>query len=208
MASILFYLGGTFFAPHRIFRRLLGERRRFAKGFRIMLFISLLYLISVVGLAVAGALLPAPAFLPLDAHNYYFYEMFFVLPAFLGAWLLGSGVGALVSLVLGGRGSFKAAAAAWAFAFAAPSFMMWLPHAAFSVFLLLGMSQKEFMSYTADPGPIQTAFLIYQGLAALLLVIGSSKAAAAGRSIRGMRALVSGLFAAAVYAGIIGCVIR
>ena len=208
MASILFYLGGGFFAPTRIFRRLMGERRRFAKGFRITLFVGILFLLSVVGLAVAGARLPAPGFLPLDAHNYYFYEMFFVLPAFLAAWLLGSGAGALVSLALGGRGPFKAAAAAWAFAFAVPAFMMWLPHAAFSAFLLLGMSQKEFMSYTAAPGPIQTAFLIYQGLAGLLLVVGSAKAAAVGRSIRGAAALVSGLFAAAVYAGIIGYVIR
>jgi hypothetical protein len=208
MASILFYLGGAFFAPRRIYQRLLGERRKFAKGFRIMLFIGILYLLSVAGLAIAGALLPAPGFLPLDAHNYYFYEMFFVLPAFIGAWLLASGAGLLVSLVLGGRGPFKAAAAAWAFAFAVPSFLMWLPHAAFSGFLLLGMSQKEFMSYTAGPGPIQTGFLIYQGLAVLLLVVGSAKAAAVGRSLRGIAALAAGLSAAAVFAGVIGYVIR
>jgi hypothetical protein len=208
MASIIFYLGGAFFAPRRIFKRLLNERRRFAKGFRIMLFIGILYTLSVVGLAVGGALLPAPGFLPLDARNYYFYEMFFTLPAFIAAWLLAAAVGTLLSLVLGGRGPFKAAAAAWAFAFAVPSFLMWLPHAAFSAFLLLGMSQKEFMSYTADPGPIQTGFLIFQGLAALLLVVGSVKAEAVGRSLRWIGALIAGLVAAGVFAGIIGYVIR
>ncbi len=77
-----------------------------------------------------------------------------------------------------------------------------------SGFLLLGMSQQEFMSYTADPGFLQTAFLIYQGLAALLLAAGSVRAAAAGRSLRPVGALLTGLFAAAVFGGIIGLVIR
>ena len=119
-----------------------------------------------------------------------------------------SAAGMLVSLIFRGRGGFKAAAAPWAFAFAGPSFLMWLPHAVFSGFLLLGMSQQEFMSYTADPGFWQTAFLIYQGLAALLLAVGSVRAAAAGRSLRPAGALLTGLFAAAVFGGIIGLVIR
>lgn len=208
MASILFYLGGALFAPARAFRRLMGERRRFVKGFRIMLVIGFLYLLSAAGLAIAGAILPAPGFLPLEPHNYYFFEMFFILPVFCAAWLLGSGAGMLVSLALGRRGLFQAAAAAWAFAFAVPSFMMWLPHAVFSLFLLLGMPQKEFMSYTADPGPIQTGFFVYQGLAVLLLVAGSAKAAAAARSLRGIGALAAGLAAAGVFAAIIGLVIR
>ncbi|MHB8055254.1 MAG: hypothetical protein ACYDH3_08410, partial [Candidatus Aminicenantales bacterium] len=196
MASIIFYLGAMFVAPRRGFRRLLTEKKRFAKGFRIMLFIGILYTISIAGLAVAGALLPAPGFLPLDSHNYYFYEMFFALPAFIGAWLLASGAGTIVSLALRGRGPFKAAAAAWAYAFAAPLFLMWLPHAAFSGFLTLGMSQKEFMSYTAAPGPWQIGFWIYQGLAVLLLVVGSAKAAAVGRSLRGVFSVITGLIAA------------
>jgi len=208
MASIIFYLGGAFVIPRRAFKRLLTERKRFAKGFRIMLFIGVLYTISVAGLAVAGALLPAPGFLPLDSHNYYFYEMFFVLPTFIGTWLLASGAGTLVSPVLGGRGPFKTAAATWAYAFAAPSFMMWLPHAVFSGFLTLGMSQKEFMSYTAEPGPWRTGFWIYQGLAILLLIAGSAKAAAVGRSLRPIFALLTGLIAAGLFAGIIGFVIR
>jgi hypothetical protein len=208
MASIIYYLGGAFVAPRRIFRHLLAERKRFAKGFRIMLFIGILYTISVAGLAVAGALLPAPGFLPLDSRNYYFYEMFFVLATFIGAWLLASGAGTLVSLALGGRGPFKAAAATWAYAFAAPSFMMWLPQAVFSGFLALGMSQKEFMSYTAGPGPWRTGFWIYQGLAVLLLVVRSAKAASVGRTLRSVPALITGLIAAGVFAGILGVVIR
>jgi len=208
MASILLYLGDAMFAPRRAFQRLGGERRKFVKGFRVMLLIGILYTLSVIGLAASGAMLPAPVFLPLDLHNYYFYEIFFTFPAFIAAWLIASGAGTLVSLVFGGRGPFKAAAAPWAFAFAAPAFMMWLPHAAFSGFLALGMSQKEFMSYTAAPGPRQTGFWIYQGLAVLLLIVGSAKAAAVGRSLRPVPAFLTGLFAAGVFAGIIGFVIR
>jgi len=196
------------FAPRRAFQRLGGERRRFAKGFRVTLLVGILYSLSVIGLAASGAMLPAPVFLPLDPHNYYFYEIFFTLPAFVLAWLISSGAGTLVSLVMGGRGPFKMAAATWAFAFAAPAFMMWLPHAAFSGFLALGMSQKEFMSYTAEPGPWQTGFWIYQGLAVLLLVVGSVKAAAVGRTLRLVPAFLTGLFAAGVFAGIVGLVIR
>lgn len=208
MASVLLYLGGAIFVPGRAFRRLAKERRRFAEGFRVVFLVGILYTLSAAGLAVSGALIPAPVFLPLDAHNYYFFEIFFALPAFLLAWLAASATGTLVSLVFLGRGGFKAAAAPWAFAFAGPSFLMWLPHAVFSGFLLLGMSQQEFMSYTADPGFLQTAFLIYQGLAALLLAAGSVRAAAAGRSLRPVGALLTGLFAAAVFGGIIGLVIR
>jgi len=208
MASILLYLSAAMFVPRRAFQRLGGERRRFAKGFRVMLLVGILYTLSVIGLAASGAMLPAPAFLPLDPHNYYFYEIFFTLPAFVVAWLTASGAGTLVSLVMGGRGPFKAAAAPWAFAFAAPAFMMWLPHAAFSGFLLLGMSQREFMSTTAAPGPWQTGFWIYQGLAVLLLIVGSIKAAAVGRSLRPVPAFLTGLVAAGVFAGIIGLAIR
>jgi hypothetical protein len=208
MASILLYLGAAMFVPRRAFLRLGGERRKFAKGFRVTLLVGILYTLSVIGLAASGAMLPAPVFLPLDPHNYYFYEIFFTLPAIIIAWLIASGSGTLVSLVMGGRGPFKAAAAPWAFAFAAPAFMMWLPHAVFSGFLLLGMSQKEFMSYTAESGPWQTGFWIYQGLAVLLLIVGSVKAAAVGRSLRPVAALLTGLFAAGVCAGIIGLLIR
>ena len=69
MASIIFYLGAAFVAPRRSFKRLLTEKKRFAKGFRITLFVGILYAISVAGLAVAGALLPAPGFLPSSGNS-------------------------------------------------------------------------------------------------------------------------------------------
>ncbi len=76
MASVLLYLGGAIFVPGRAFRRLAKERRRFAEGFRVVFLVGILYTLSAAGLAVSGALIPAPVFLPLDAHNYYFLRFF------------------------------------------------------------------------------------------------------------------------------------
>jgi len=59
MASVLLYLGGAIFVPGRAFRRLAKERRRFAKGFRVVFLVGTLYTLSAAGLAVSGALIPA-----------------------------------------------------------------------------------------------------------------------------------------------------
>jgi len=208
MAVFLYYLGAAAVVPGRAFKRLEREPKKFRKGFRVMIMIGLLFAISAAGLAAAGALLPAPAFLPLPSHNYYFYEMFFALPVFVAAWLIGAAAGLVFSLLLGGWGSFKAAAAAWAFAFAVPAFLMWLPHALFSGFLTLGMSQKEFMSYTAYPGLWRTAFFAYQVLALFLLLLGSTRAAQVARDLKPIPAVITGFFAAGVFAWVIGFVIR
>ncbi len=208
MASFIYYLGAAAVVPGRAFRRLDREPKKFVKGLRVIVFIGLLYAISAAGLAAAGALLPAPVFLPLSPHNYYFFEMFFALPVFCAAWLIGAGGGNILARILGGRGSAKTAAGAWAFAFAVPAFLLWLPHAVFSGFLTLGMSQKEFMSYTADPGIWRTGFFAYQGLALLLLIVGSVKAASVGRALKLVPAVLSGLFAAGLFAWIVGFAIR
>ena len=208
MALMLSYLGGSFFKPRRTFERLLTEPKKLAKGFRVMILIGILYAMTVTALAVAGALLPAPAIVPLAAPNYYFYEIFFAGPVFLTAWLLASILAHFASLVLGGRGPFKATAAALAFAFAVPSLWMWIPQTAFAVFLLAGMSQEEFMSYTAAAGPWLTGAWIYQGAALVLLIAGATKAVGASRKLKIIPAVLTGLFAAGIFAVIVGIFIR
>jgi len=208
MASMLSYFGGAFIKPRRTFERLLAEPKKFVKGVRVMILIGILFTLTVTALAVAGALLPAPVFIPLAPQNYYFYEIFFAAPVFFIAWLLAAVLTHLGSLVFGGRGSFKATAAALAFAFAVPAFLMWLPQNVFAGFLLLGMSQEEFMSYTAVPGPWQTGALVYQGLALLFLIAGAVKAVSVVRKLKGISALLVGLFAAGVFAVIVGIFIR
>ncbi|MBN1938003.1 MAG: hypothetical protein JW843_00325 [Candidatus Aminicenantes bacterium] len=208
MASMIHDLGAAAIVPGRAFRRLETDPKTLRKGIRAIVFIGFLYTISAAGLAAAGALLPAPAFLPLPPYNYYFFEMLFALPLVCAAWLAGAGGGNLLASLLGGRGSAKTAAGAWAFAFAVPSLLMWLPHAVFSGFLILGISQKEFMSYTAEPGVWRTGFFAWQGLALVLLVLGSVKAASVGRALKPVPAALSGLLAAGLFALVLGFAIR
>ncbi len=208
MASLITYLGAAAIVPGRAFRRLDREPKRVVKGLRAMIIVGVLFAVSAAGLAAAGALLPAPVVLPLPSHNYYFFEMFFALPVFLAAWLVGAGGGNLLASVLGGRGQAKTATGAWGIAFAVPSLLMWIPHAVFSGFLILGMSQREFMSYTAAPGIWKTGFFAYQGLALLLLLVGSIKAASVGRNLKPLPAFLTGLFAAGLFALLIGISIR
>jgi hypothetical protein len=208
MASMLSYFGGAAIKPRRTFERLLVEPKKFAKGFRVMFLTGILFTLTVAALAAAGALLPAPALIPLAPQNYYFFEIFFTAPVFVTAWLLSAGLAHLASLVFGGRGPFKATAAALAYAFAVPAFLMWLPQTVFAGFLLLGMSQEEFMSYTASPGPWQTGAWIYLGLVLLLLLAGAVKAVGVVRKLKGVSALLVGLFAAGVFGVIVGIFIR
>jgi hypothetical protein len=208
MPSVLSYFGRSFVRPRRTFERLQTEPKPFAKGLRVMILIGFIYTLTAAALAAAGALLPAPAFLPLASPNYYFYEIFFAAPTFLVAWILSAGGASLFSLAVGGKGSFKGTASAFAYAFSLPAFLMWLPQAVFAGFLLLGMSQEEFMSYTAAPGPWRTGAWIYQGLALLLLMSRSAKAAGVGRKLKPVAALIVGLVAAGLFGAVVGLCIR
>jgi hypothetical protein len=208
MASVLSYFGRALVRPRRTFERLQSEPKKFAKGLRVTILIGFLYTLTATALAAAGALLPAPAFLPLASQNYYFYEIFFAAPLFLFAWILSAGGACLISLLFGGQGPFKGTASALAYAFSLPAFLMWLPQAVFAGFLLLGMSQEEFMSYTAAPGPWRTGAWIYQGLALLLLGSRSVKAAGAGRRLKFVPALIVGLIAAGIFGAVVGIGIR
>jgi hypothetical protein len=208
MASVLTYFGRALVRPRRTFERLQTEPKTFAKGLRVMILIGFFYTLTAMALAAAGALLPAPAFLPLASPNYYFYEIFFAAPTFILAWILSAGAASLFSLAVGGKGPFKGTASALAYAFALPAFLMWLPQSVFTGFLLLGMSQEEFMSYTAAPGPWRTGAWIYQGLALLLLVSRAVKAVGVGRKLAFVPALIVGLLAALIFGAVVGICIR
>jgi hypothetical protein len=208
MPSVFSYFGRSLVRPRRTFERLQTEPKAFAKGLRVMILIGFIYTLTATALAAAGALLPAPAFLPLASPNYYFYEIFFAAPTFLAAWILSAGGASLFSMVVGGKGPFKGTASALAYAFSLPAFLMWLPQAVFAGFLLLGMSQEEFMSYTAAPGPWRTGAWIYQGFALLLLISRSVKAVSVGRKLKPVPALIVGLVAAGLFGVVVGLCIR
>jgi len=167
MKNFCRYLGGTAFSPSATFHALKADPKRVSKSFKAILLIGVLYTVTVVMLAAAGALITAPSFLALSPENYYFCEMFFALPVMVLAWILAAGFIQLLSRWGKGSGTFEGTLAALGFAVTVPFFLTWIPETAFAVLLHLGMKQEEFMELWTRPGILQTFALAYQIAAAV-----------------------------------------
>ena len=200
-------IGGTIIHPARTFRTVSSGSRPLSSGLRAVLTGGVLYALAAAGLAVSGALVTAPAVLPLAPENYYFWEMIFALPVFVLAWLVAGFAGGLAGL---GRssGSFKGYLAALGPALAIPTLLAWIPQAVLAVLLLLGRRQAEVMEWTAHPGIVQTVGLGCQLLTVVWMIF---LAAAAARSARGLgpaRSAAAGFLTAAVFLAILVVFIR
>jgi len=88
MKSFWRYLAGTIFKPRSTFQSLLDDSKHVSKSFKAILFIGILYTLTVTGLAASGALISSPAFLALSPENYYFWQIFFAMPVFILDWIL------------------------------------------------------------------------------------------------------------------------
>ena len=201
-------LRGTVFHPVKTFRSLQSDPRAAAKGARALLLIGLLYTLTVTGLAVAGALIFAPAFLSIAPENYYAIEIVFAVPVFFLAWLAAGGVGHLLSRKRGGLGNYEGFLGAFAFAVAVPSFVTWIPETVLAVLLLLGAKQQEIMDATARPGLGQAIGIAYQ-VAAVLWIIALTVIAVRVAGKTGIvRSLAVGIFTALVFLSIVIVFIR
>lgn len=69
------YLGGAIVKPHRTFNRLLDDPMQLRFSLLAVLFIGLLYTLSVIGLAIIKADISASAWITIPADKYYFWEM-------------------------------------------------------------------------------------------------------------------------------------
>jgi hypothetical protein len=185
--------------PGRTFAALALDPKRLRKGLRAMIGLGLLYAATSAFLGAGGALVTAPALVPLSPENYYFFQMIFALPLFLASWLLASTVGRLLARPLGGRGSWKTTAAGLSFAFVLPCLLTWLPQTAFGGLLLAGMPQAEFMDLLAEPGWLQSAGWAYHALAVLWMVYLASASLRAGHGLSRIKALFGGLIVSAVF---------
>jgi hypothetical protein len=200
MPSVIRVFFGAIFRPGGAFSSLSSDQKRFRRGLRMMLLAGFLTAATAALLGTGGALLTAPAIIPLSSENYYFFQMIFALPLFAVLWLLSSTLGHGLASILGGRGSWKTAAAGLGFAFALPCLMIWIPQTIFGILLHTGMPQAEFMDLLARPGGLQTAGWIYHGLALAWMVRLSSAALRAGRTLSKPRALCSAVVATAAFA--------
>lgn len=202
------YLGGTIIKPRATFRTLLADPKQVSKSFKAVLFIGILYTITVAGFAVSGALISAPAFINLPPENYYFWEMFFAAPVGFMAWIVAAGFGHLLSRWGKGTGTFEGTLAALGFAVAVPQLVTWIPETVLAIFLLLGTKQEEFMERTAQPGFWQTFVIAYQAAAILWLLVLVITAVIVSQKMRWRRTLLVGLLTTVIFMAVMFIFIR
>lgn len=208
MKSFWRYVAGTFVRPVRTFRSLRADPKRHARGCQAILLIGILYACTAAGLAAAGALITAPAFIPLSPENYYFWEIFFALPVALLGWIMAAAFAQILSRGKGGGGTFKSLLGTLGFALAVPQFLTWIAETAFAVLLLLGMRQAEFMELSAQPGILQTLFIGYHAVAAAWMLALVIAAVGVSQRLRWWLAGMIGILTAAFFATVIIIFIR
>lgn len=140
-----------------------GGKRPVRAAAAILAGVGVLYVLSSAVLGASGAVPTAPVFFGLDADNYYFWQMIFILPLIFAVWGLAAGV-----LLAFGRKDFDRrtvltdAAMTWA----AALLFAWVPSAVQAVFMALGMGQEEWVGILSEPGLWQTAYLGFYLVAA------------------------------------------
>ena len=200
MKSFIRYFGGTIFRPFCTFESLQSDPKSFVKGLRAILVPAVLFTITAGLLAYGGAILTAPAVLPLGGENYYFYQIFFALPVMLAGWAVAAAIARLFGRRRKGTSSLRGTLAALGFAFGLPALAAWIGQAVFAGLILAGMRQEEFMELTARPGTLRTVAFAGQAFVVVWLIYLSVAAVHAGLKIR-LRAIPVGILAAAIFLG-------
>jgi hypothetical protein len=194
-------LTSAIFKPGKCMRGLLQMKHPARRALLAVGAVSFLYIVTSAVLAVAGAAPTAPVFFGMDAGNYYFWQMIFVLPLILTVSLLSSGVLFLPGKRKSGGPGFGGTAALAAVTLSALLVVVWVPTAVYAVFMALGMGQGEWVTILSVRGPWQTAFLFWYAGAAIRAVHDFVLAARLVRNRSGMDALLAGAGAAAVAIG-------
>src|SRR5512136_799531 len=96
MPSFAYYIVGTALSPRKALKRLLDDKRQVRHSALAVGFVGILYTVTSLALALAGAVPLAPIFLQISPENYYFCQMIFMLPCVFFLWLL---LGALVKIL-------------------------------------------------------------------------------------------------------------
>lgn len=130
------YVFGTLVRPGRTFSLLLKEKRPMAYGLACVLLVGVLYSISVAFGYLNGFGAMVQPFIPIGAKDYYLYETFFTVPAYLLAALTFAAVAQSLSALSGGKGRFEDCVAVSGFALYATILpLMWVPETILMVFI-------------------------------------------------------------------------
>jgi hypothetical protein len=201
-------LTSAIFKPGKTMRKLLERRRPVRRAALAVVGVGVLYSVTSAVLAVAGAVPTVPLFFGLDVDNYYFWQMIFVLPMILAAWLVPAGAILVLERREKDGPGFSRTAALAGVALSSSLFLAWIPSAVEAAFMAFGMGQGEWVGLLSDPGPWQTAYLVFYAVAAALLIRNFMLAARLLRKRPGIGALMAGLVAAAVAIGVFIAFIR
>ncbi len=201
MSSAFRFFPGTIFVPRRAFRRLMDDARPFGRGFRTLALTGILFALTAMALAAAGAVPMAPTFLPLRTENYYFWQALFALPILFTAWIVTS----LVVYNLGGGkkrgGSLKRTLGVFGFAQAAPLLLVWVVQTVIAVFYGLGMGQQEMVDILSAPSSVQAVFLAIFGAALAWSFLLACLAVSVSQKVKWPYALCLGLLAEILFVG-------
>jgi len=194
------YLQGTVVRPHHTFGRLVADSRSLAHGFKAVLLIGTLYTLTVIGLAAVKAEIMAPAWIPISADEYYFWEIFFAMPVVFLGWIVAAGVAQLLSRPFGGSGTFEGTLAVLAFAVTVPTFVTWVPETAGTTLILAGaMTHGDWVEATSRPGFWQVFGLAYQLVAVAWYVFLFPIAVAQAQRLRWRQSVAVGIPTLAVF---------
>jgi len=194
-------LTSAIFKPGKAMRGLLKIHHPARRALLAIGGVGFLYILTSVVLAVAGAVPTAPAFFGLDVDNYYFWQMVFVLPMILAVWLVSAGVIRILDRREKDRPGFGGTAALAGVALSSALFLAWIPSAVEAGFMAFGMGQGEWVALLSNPGPWQTAYLVFYAVAAALALRSFMLAALILREKTGASAIIAGIAAAAISIG-------
>ncbi len=125
MKKFLAYALGTVIHPVATFRALARERNT-GQGWAAVLLLGIIYTV-VCAIAAARGVEPItePA-LPISKQSYYFWEIFFCLPLYIGAWYLFAWLNFLIGKRFGSGSSFRSVLMPLGFAITIPLIpIMW-----------------------------------------------------------------------------------
>ncbi len=187
-------------APERTYRTWLEAPKPVGRAFWTVAVVGVLFALTSFGLAASGAVPLVPLVGRLPDENHYFWQMIFVGPGFLCAWLGASKLLLVFGPRDGRRGAFRRAAALAGPSLALPFAVAWLPQAVQTGLMVLGMEQEEFAGIVSAPGIWQVLyigmFMAAGAWAVLLFVTAARVCQPAGR----LKSVLSGVLIAAAVA--------
>ncbi|MBU2009780.1 MAG: YIP1 family protein [Chloroflexi bacterium] len=199
MKAFVSYIGGTITRPRNTFVRLLADSRRYRYGLISMLAIVTLYTLAILLLELADADITIPAWLAIPAENYYFWEVFFIAPVMILAWILAAGVVQVLGRCFGGDGEYEDVFTLLGFGIAVPTYTTLIADWATALLFLSGaISQTKWLQLTSH-GFWQVFVLGYLGAQLIWLIALFCIAAATVHKLRWRRAAFPGIVGVLVY---------